>query len=119
MVDQRARVATFAVVTYVIGGTIAVIRAFASDPDVTAGIAFGLVALALLFLAAFAVGSWWSLGLPFVPLIPVIVWDGATCHDDYIEFCGLAPIGFLFLAVVLGVPAAAIGTALSRLLLRT
>lgn len=114
MVGQRAPVATLAVVTYVVGGTVATIRAFASDPDVTAGIAFLLVALALLFLAAFAVSSWWSLGLPFVPVLPVAVWDEATCHDDFLEFCGLAPIAFFLLAVVIGVPAAWIGTALSR-----
>ncbi len=113
MIGQRAPVATLAVVTYVVGGSVATIQAFRADPDVTAGIAFFLVALALLFLAAFAVGSWSSLGLPFVPVIPVAVWDEATCHDDFIDFCGLAPIAMLLLAVLVGIPAVVFGTAIS------
>jgi hypothetical protein len=53
------------------------------------------------------------LHVAFVPVIPVAVCDEAACHDDFLEFCGLAPIGLSFLAVVIGVPAAVIGTALS------
>jgi hypothetical protein len=74
--------------------------------------------MAILFLAAFTCPGWWALWLPFVTFIPVGGWGRAMCEPGYLDLCGLVWVVAGFLAVVVGLPVAFVGTWLGHRLRR-
>jgi hypothetical protein len=98
----------FAAAAYLVLGTALLAKAMNAQGD--DAVMLLVAGEALLLVAAFTAPGWWAVSLPLVTFFPVGAWGVSECEPGFLDLCGLVWYASAFVAIVIGLPVAAVGS---------